>query len=40
LGEEDEWWVAYGDDDELQMDGPRFRSGESHADEESRRRIW
>jgi hypothetical protein len=34
FGEDDEWWVPYGDDGELQSDGPRFRPGELSPDEE------
>jgi hypothetical protein len=34
FGEEDEWWVPYGDDGEIQVDGPRFRPAELQEDEE------
>lgn len=34
FGEEDEWWVAYGDNGELQLDGPRYRPSELRSDEE------
>jgi hypothetical protein len=34
FGEGDAWWVPYGEDGELLLDGPRFRIGELRADRE------
>jgi hypothetical protein len=34
FGDGDTWWVPYGPDGELVLDGPRFRLGELRPDEE------
>ena len=34
FGDDDAWWVPYGEDGDLVIDGPRYREFELHPDEE------